>query len=67
LLARLREWRKATAKAEHVPAYCVLLDATLSELARLRPANETELAEVKGIGARKIARYGAEVLRMVKP
>ena len=66
LLGRLREWRKTTAKAENVPAYCVLLDATLGELARLRPSNEAELIEVKGIGARKIARYGEVILRMVR-
>ncbi|HYO81689.1 MAG TPA: ATP-dependent DNA helicase RecQ [Bryobacteraceae bacterium] len=66
LLARLREWRKATAKLEHVPAYYVLLDATLSELARLRPGDEAELAEVKGIGPRKLARYGADVLRILR-
>ena len=45
-----------------MPAYVVLHDATLQELAARRPGSEAELAGVKGLGPAKLARYGVELL-----
>jgi ATP-dependent DNA helicase RecQ len=38
----------------------------LRDIAALRPANLDELAEIKGVGASKLARYGAPVLAAVR-
>jgi DNA helicase-2/ATP-dependent DNA helicase PcrA len=65
LYERLREWRRATASAQQVPAYVVFTDATLAALAERKPATEAELAVIGGIGPRKLAQYGAAVLALV--
>ena len=67
LFERLRGWRTETAKAAQVPAYVVLTDATLQVLAERRPASERELVGVPGIGAVKVTRYGADLLRLCGP
>jgi len=60
---RLREWRRSAAEGK--PAYTVLSDATLSELAARRPGSLRELARVKGFGPVKLERYGDAVLRVL--
>jgi ATP-dependent DNA helicase RecQ len=62
LVAELRAWRTQRAREDGVPAYVVLHDATLQELAARRPGSEAELAGVKGLGPAKLARYGGELL-----
>jgi ATP-dependent DNA helicase RecQ len=62
LVAELRAWRSRRAHEDGVPAYVVLHDATLHELAARRPGSEAELAGVKGLGPAKLARYGGELL-----
>jgi superfamily II DNA helicase RecQ len=62
LVAELRAWRTQRARQDGVPAYVVLHDATLQELATRRPGSEAELAGVKGLGPAKLARYGVELL-----
>jgi ATP-dependent DNA helicase RecQ len=66
LLATLREWRRETARTHGVPAYVVLHDATLAQLAARRPESEAELADIPGIGAAKLARYGAQLLEVLR-
>jgi ATP-dependent DNA helicase RecQ len=63
---RLREWRAAIAKEHGVPAYVVFHDATLSELARDRPATEDALSKISGVGARKLERYGTDLLKILR-
>jgi ATP-dependent DNA helicase RecQ len=48
-----------------VPAYVVLHDATLDELAARRPRTQGELAAVKGFGPAKLERYGPELLALL--
>ena len=62
LVAELRAWRSRRAREDGVPAYVVLHDATLRELAARRPASPSELAGVKGLGPTKLERYGDELL-----
>ena len=65
LLERLKRWRLAEAQAQAVPAYVILHDSTLAELARRRPRSLDELAGITGIGAKKLERYGAPLLEVV--
>src|SRR6187551_616682 len=62
LVAELKAWRTQRAREDGVPAYVVLHDATLQELAARKPGSEAELAGVKGLGPAKLARYGVELL-----
>jgi ATP-dependent DNA helicase RecQ len=66
LLDALRALRRELAQAQSVPAYVVFHDATLRELARLRPTSESELRRVAGIGDHKLRRYGAQVLEVLR-
>ena len=65
LFEALRSWRTEAATAASVPAYVVLGDATLQAIAETRPRTLTELAALPGIGARKLAAYGEDVLATV--
>ena len=58
----LREWRRATAKEQGVPAFVVLHDTTLQEICRLRPSSIADLLSITGIGERKAEVYGKGIL-----
>jgi len=49
-----------------VPPYVIFHDATLREMAALKPQNPHALAEVSGVGARKLADYGEAFLEVVR-
>jgi len=65
LFEALRAWRAEQAKAQGVPAYVILHDKTLHELAARRPASADELLDLPGIGQAKAERYGAGLLEIV--
>jgi DNA helicase-2/ATP-dependent DNA helicase PcrA len=65
LFERLREWRSGVATAASVPAYVVFTDATLVAIAETLPADEGALAQVSGVGATKLQKYGADVLAVL--
>ncbi|MHB8837585.1 MAG: DNA helicase RecQ [Gemmatimonadaceae bacterium] len=65
IFERLREWRRATAAEHGVPAYVIFHDATLHEIARIRPGTLAELGRISGVGAKKLEAYGAEIVGMV--
>ena len=60
--AALRALRAELAKAQGVPPYVVFHDSTLRAIAAAAPRTTAELARLPGIGAAKLARYGAAVL-----
>jgi ATP-dependent DNA helicase RecQ len=62
----VREWRRATAKTENVPAYVVMLDTSLKDLCHRRPASLADVRRVPGFGDRKTEKYGAAILDMLK-
>jgi ATP-dependent DNA helicase RecQ len=62
LYEALRLWRLAEAKGQSIPPYVIFHDSVLREIAALRPASLDELAQVKGVGASKLERYGRFVL-----
>ena len=66
LFAALRAWRRERASEQHVPPYVIFNDATLADIARKRPKNSEDLKDVSGIGQRKLQRYGAAVLELVR-
>jgi DNA helicase-2/ATP-dependent DNA helicase PcrA len=65
LFERLREWRRATAEEESVPAFVVFTDATLQLIAEHKPRTPQDLLRVNGIGRSKLERYGEAVLTLV--
>lgn len=64
LFERLRTWRRRQADSENLPPYCILSDRALLEIASVKPADETALLGITGIGDSKLARYGQAVLEI---
>ena len=50
----------------NLPAFVVFHDATLAEMARAHPATLDEVAQISGVGAKKLEAYGAEILRVLE-
>jgi ATP-dependent DNA helicase RecQ len=65
LLDRLKAWRLAEARAQAVPAFVILHDRTLAEIARQRPDGIAAIAGIAGIGAKKLERYGPALVELV--
>jgi DNA helicase-2/ATP-dependent DNA helicase PcrA len=65
LVADLRAWRLATARAANVPAYVVFHDTTLVAIAEVRPLTLDDLRTVPGLGPVKATRFGEAVLELV--
>jgi DNA helicase-2/ATP-dependent DNA helicase PcrA len=66
LMTALREWRLTTARSEGVPAYVVATDALLAEIVDQRPTTIPGLRRVKGMGPSRLARYGEEMVEIVR-
>lgn len=58
LFAHLKQLRLKIADEQSVPAFVVLSDATLVELARYRPFQKEELFSIGGFGQFKVDKYG---------
>ncbi len=65
LLSALKAKRRALAEAARVPAYVVFTDRTLIEMAQRRPASLDDMAQISGVGAKKLATYGAAFLEVI--
>ncbi|PDP86835.1 ATP-dependent DNA helicase [Glycomyces fuscus] len=65
LLERLRDWRRACAQEQKVPAYVIFTDATLQAVAEQEPGSLAQLSAVSGVGSVKLDRYGEAVLALV--
>ena len=66
LFETLRGIRLDIARSRGVPPYVIFHDATLREMARVRPATIDELLQVKGVGARKAEELGDAMLAAIR-
>jgi ATP-dependent DNA helicase RecQ len=66
LFDKLRAWRRARAQADGVPPYVLFDNAQLAALAQLRPRTLEQLREIPGVGEKKCARYGQDLLDLVR-
>ena len=62
----LRDLRARLAREQNVPAYVIFHDATLRAIAEQPPRSLGELGSIGGVGAAKLARYGAAVLETLE-
>ena len=53
------------AEAAKVPAYIIFNDRTLIEMAEQRPNNLDEMAQIGGVGAKKLEKYGDDFLTVI--
>nr|WP_120718100.1 DNA helicase RecQ [Tsuneonella amylolytica] len=66
LFEALRALRRDLAKAAGLPPYVIFHDATLREMAALRPATRSALGEVQGVGAKKLEAYGDAFVEVIR-
>ena len=66
LYASLKTLRHKLATEASLPPYVICHDRTLVELAKIRPRTATALHDITGLGERKIARYGAALLDVIR-
>jgi ATP-dependent DNA helicase RecQ len=62
---KLRWWRVETARAHGVPAYVVFQDATLREIAKVKPTSLDQLRGVSGVGDKKLTSNGDEIVGLI--
>lgn len=62
LRERLMQWRTERFRKDNVPAYTIMHQSTLLEIAALCPVTKEELLGIKGFGKAKFAKYGDEIL-----
>lgn len=61
----LRGWRREQALADAVPAYVIFADRTFREIVQTMPTNVTELAQVYGMGEKKLDTFGGELMTIL--
>jgi len=66
LVEALRACRRRLASEQGVPAYVVFHDATLVDMATLRPQTLAAMREVSGVGDTKLSRYGEAFLETLR-
>ncbi len=62
----LKEWRRHVASEAGLPAYTVMHDRALAELANALPDKISELSGIHGLGPAKIAKYGSSLLEVIR-
>ncbi|HEV8584403.1 MAG TPA: HRDC domain-containing protein, partial [Methylomirabilota bacterium] len=62
----LRALRRRVAEERGVPPYLIFSDASLRDMARLRPRTLDEFREVKGVGDWKLETFGDRFLTAVR-
>ena len=66
LFEALRGLRRRIADERGVPPYLIFSDASLRDMARLRPRTPTAFLEVKGVGEWKAAEFGERFLAAIR-
>lgn len=61
---RLRKYRKEIAKNDAVPAFAVFTDAELILMAKLPEITLSNVQSIKGIGVKKMEKYGELTIKM---
>ena len=61
----LREERLKFSREQNVPPYVIFHDATLLEMLKRRPKDLDAFANISGVGANKLARYGKAFLAVL--
>ncbi|MDH5731444.1 MAG: DNA helicase RecQ, partial [Gammaproteobacteria bacterium] len=62
----LREKRRELASEQGVPAYVIFHDATLMEMAEQRPQTLAQMANLSGVGQKKLNAYGDIFLQLIQ-
>ena len=62
LFSRLKIWRINTARQAGIPPYIIANNNQLAEIVLRKITTKTRLADIKGIGTKKVATYGKAII-----
>ncbi|MCG3133164.1 MAG: Ribonuclease D [Planctomycetes bacterium] len=65
-LGALKEWRNQASQRSRRTTFAILPNYAMFEVARLRPADEESLAAIPGVGRKRAAEWGGEILPLLK-
>ena len=66
LFTELRTLRKKLADERSIPPYMIFGDRTLKEMCQYFPKDKDELSKIFGVGAQKLAQFGAAFLEVIR-
>lgn len=64
--SQMREARKTLAQEAAVPPFIIFLDEELAGLAKLEELTLTKMKTVKGVGDKKLEKYGERFIQLLK-
>ena len=62
LREKLQQWRSERFKKDNVPAFMIMHQSTLMEIAARAPKTKADLLRIKGFGEERFKKYGEEIL-----
>ena len=66
LFDTLRAVRLELAKDEHIPPFAIFSDATLWDMAALKPDSLVAMSQIKGVGSFKLHKYGRQFVGAIQ-
>jgi ATP-dependent DNA helicase RecQ len=63
-LPALQGWRAGVARDMGVPPYLVIPDRVLQAISEARPRTRLDLAHIRGVGPRTLAKFADELLSL---
>ena len=66
ILSDLKAWRTELAIKLNLPAYIIMHDKTLIEIASKNPMTLEDLSSINGIGPAKLEKYGNDIIEIIK-
>ena len=66
LLKVLKAWRKMKYEELHLPAFMIMHQKVLVQIAEEKPSTKEELMQISGFGKRKWDKYGQEILDIIE-
>ncbi|HYD03130.1 MAG TPA: ATP-dependent DNA helicase UvrD2 [Alphaproteobacteria bacterium] len=61
----LKKWRSEKSSSAKIPAYMILHDSTINDLAQKMPMTLEDLKKIHGLGPAKIKKYGHDILEIL--
>lgn len=61
----LKNWRRKRAYEEQIKPYIIFSDSTIIEIVNRKPKNIDELMVIRGVGEKKINKYGKDIINLI--
>lgn len=65
LLKLLKQWRRDRANKEEIKPYIIFSDSSLIDIVNNLPINKEELLKLRGVGEKKLLKYGDEIISLI--